>query len=462
LTLLASRKPVAICLHDGDLWRAFVYRSTRGDWRAGDAARFEAPNAMQLPDEMLAWAREEGARRARVIVHGDVHTLRMQLPEDAPPEEVHTGIAYEAASEMDMDAHLLRVSAVRADRYRLGGPRDLLLVVGHDVAVVNRYHEDCARHRLRFEGVGALELVALSRHARESSAERFLLLRRHAGFLAVPAAENVEMLLRGVAFGAAPMDDHAREAEIMEQSRRSFGLLSHTPIHVVTALPLPPERLEQLRAVLGEKAELRVETLDDFAPRMLKHAAWSSPGGTEQGCALVGVAPKAKDPRRAGTWAAVAAIVLTALCLAWVWKTAADDLAAVRKRQADWKALTAARESAAEKYKGMVRERNEIMKTRSVIEGTRPVCPGLSPLLDALSASMPPYTRVTTIRQVGNEIEVAGKAVWPRGAALLAESMGSAMQPHGYQVQPGGLAVDDAEGERAFNYRLVPAGRPGS
>jgi hypothetical protein len=460
--LFTSRKPVAICLHDGDLWRAFVYRYTRGDWAVRASEKFESPNAKHLPDEMLAWAREEGARRARVIVHGDVHTLRMQLPEDAPPEEVHTGIAYEAASEMDMDAHLLRVSAVRADRYRLGGPRDLLLVVGHDIAVVNRYHEDCARHRLRFEGVGALELVALSRHARESSAERFLLLRRHAGFLAVPAAENVEMLLRGVAFGAAPMDDHDREAEIMEQSRRSFGLLSHTPLHIVTSLPLPPERVERLRVALGEDAELRVESLDDFAPRMLKHAAWASPGGTDQGCALVGVAPKEKDPRRAGTWAAVAAIVLTGLCLAWLWKAAADDLAAVRKRQADWNALTAARESGAEKYKGMVHERNEIMKTRSVIEGVCPVCPALPPLLDALSASMPPYTRVTMIKQVGEEMEVAGKAVWSRGAALLAEAMADAMRPHGYRVEPGGLAVDDAEGERAFNYRLVPAGRPGS
>jgi hypothetical protein len=449
-------------MHDGDVWRAYVYRYARGDWALHATTELESLNAKHLPDDILCWARDQGARRMRVIVHGDVHSLRMELPGDAHPEEVHTGIAYEAASEMGVDAHLLRVSAVRADRYRLGGPANLILVVGHDVPLVNRYREDCARHGLRFDGVGSLELVALSRHARESSGERFLLLRRHAGFMAVPAAENVEMLLRGVAFGAAPMDDHAREAEIMEQSRRSFGLLSHTPIHVVTALPLPPERLEQLRAVLGEKAELRVETLDDFAPRMLRHAAWSSPGGTGQGCALVGVAPKAKDPRRAGTWAAVAAIVLTALCLAWVWKTAADDLAAVRKRQADWKALTAARESGAQKYKSMAYERNEIMMVRSVIEEARPVCSGILPLLDALSASMPPYTRVTTIRQVGNEIEVAGKAVWPRGAALLAESMGSAMQPHGYQVQPGGLAVDDAEGERAFNYRLVPAGRPGS
>lgn len=458
--MFGNRKPIAICMHDGDVWRAHVYRYARGDWAAHASTKLESPNAKHLPDDILAWARDQGARRVRVVAHGDVHTLRIELPGDADPEEVHTGIAYEAASEMGVDAHLLRVSAVRADRYRLGGPPDLLLVVGHEVGIVNRYREDCARHGLRFDGVGSLELVALSRHARDSSGERFLLLRRHAGFMAVPAAENSEMLLRGVAFGAAPMDDQAREAELIEQSRRSFGLLSHTPVHIVASLPLPQERMDRLLTVLGEKAELRVETLDDFAPRMLKHAAWSSPGRTEQGCALVGVAPKAKDPRRAGTWAAVAAIVLTALSLAWLWKTAADDLAAVRKRQADWRALTAARESAAEKYKGMVRERNEIMKTRSVIEGVCPVCPGLPPLLDALSASMPPYTRVTAIKQVAAEIEVTGKALWPRGAALLAEAMGSAMQPHGYQVQPGGLAVGDAEGERAFNYRLVPAGGP--
>jgi hypothetical protein len=460
LNLFANRKPVAICLHDGDVWRAFVFCYARGDWAVQANTELESPNAKHLPDDMLAWAREQGARRVRIVVHGDVHTLRMKLPEDAHPEEAHTAIAYEAASELDMEANLLRVSAVRADCYRLGAPGDLLLVVGHDLSIVNRYSEDCARHRLRFEGVGSLDLTALSRHTRESVTERFLLLRKHAGFLAVPAAENTEVLLRGVAFGAAPMDDPAREAELLEQSRRSFGLQSHTSLHVVTSIPLPPERVERLRVALGEDTELRIEAMDDFAPRMLKHAAWASPGGTEQGCALVGSAPRPKDPRRAGTWAGVAAIVLTAFCLGWLWKAAAADLAAVRKRQTDWAALTAARKSATDKYDGILRERNDLMQVRSVIEKARPVSPGLTLLLDVLGESMPPYTRVTMIKEIGDEIAITGKAVWPRGAALLADAMAGAMRPHGYQIEPGGLAVDDAEGERAFSYRLfLTAGR---
>jgi hypothetical protein len=458
--MFQRRKPLAICQHNGDQWCAFVYRRSRGQWSAQSSRVFPSPNAKQLPDAMLAWSRAEGARRVRIVIHGEVHSLRLTLPSDAHPEEVHTAIAYEAASETGVDAHLMRVSAARANHYRMGAGANLFLVVGHDLSVLNQYHGDCVRHRLRFEGVACLELVALSQHARESAGERFLFLRRHEGFLAVPATENTEMFLRGLAFGAAAMENADRESEWMEQSRKSFELLAHTPIHMVTSQTLPPSRIQQLRKVLGEATELHIEALDEFAPRMLTHVAWSLPGGTEQGCALVGMPPKPKDPRRVGSWAAAAVIVLAALCLAWLWKTTADHLDSVRKRHANWETLTAARKAAAETYQSRLRQRNEMMQIRSVIQDARPLCRAWPPLLEALRSSMPPYTRVTTISQAGPEIVVKGRAMWPRGAALLGEAMEHAMRPHGYQVQPGGLTVDDTEGERFFSYHLVPGRGP--
>jgi hypothetical protein len=458
--MLGLGKKRGIALHDGERWHAVVYRYSGGDWREQGRAQFEAPNAKHLPDDMLAWLSERGARRLRVILHADVHTVRMELPKDTHPEEVQTAIAYEAAAEIGVDAHLLRVSAVCSDRYRLGGRHDLLLVVGHEQAVLERYSQDCARHRLRFEGAGCLELVALARHARESTGERLLILRQHAGFLAVPASEATDLFLRAVAFGSVPLEDQVRESELLAQSTRSFGLLSHTPIHVVASHGLEPERIERLRSALGDNTELRVETLEGFVPRMLKHVAWSHPGSTDQGCALVGPAPKPPNPGRAGTWAAAVIVVATALCLGWLWKTATDDLAAVQQRRAAWDELTAARKAADGTYKGLLRERDELMELESVLTKSQRLNPGLPALLDVLGASMPPYTRVSAINQVGDRIEVNGKARWPRGATLLAEAMGKAMRPHGYQVEPGSLATDDADGERAFSYRLIPTGRP--
>ncbi len=166
MTLLRRRRQLGVVMHDGDRWYAVVYRHRRGRWHAVESAWFEHPNPKHLPGDVLGWVAERGAGRLRVIVHGEVYSLRMSLPERAHPEEIHTGIAYEAASEMGVDAQFLRVSAVRGDSYRLGGSADQVLVVGHEQPVLERYHRDCREHGLRCEGVGCLALVALARHPR--------------------------------------------------------------------------------------------------------------------------------------------------------------------------------------------------------------------------------------------------------------------------------------------------------
>ncbi len=455
--MFKRRKPLGVFLHDGGQWHAIVYRFRRGDWLPTNSARFEASNAEHLPDEMLVWAREQGARRVRTVVHDEVHTVRMELPSDADLEETHTAIAYEVASEMDSEAHRLRVSAARADRYRVGGDSTTVLVVAHEQTLLERYRADCARHRLRFEGVCPLELAALARHARESSGERLLILRRHAGFLAVPAGEDNAFFCSDLAFGALPAADSTRESERLAQSERVFRVLSHMPIHVVTCHPIGQERLAELLKALGDGTELHVESMEDFAPRMLRHVVWSSPGGTDQGCALVGLALEKKGPTRAGTWACVTTVALTALTLAWLWASAIQDLDAVQQRSERWDGLVAARQAAKQRYESIVRQRDDLVKVQTVLRNASPMGPGILRLFGVLRTSMPPHTRLVAVTQSGGEIEVEGKAVWPRGVSLLTNVIGRAMQQHGYRVEPRNL--EETGDERAFSCRLVPVGR---
>jgi hypothetical protein len=405
---------------------------------------------------MLAWAGQNGAKSVRILRPEQVHSLRMPLPEGLDPEELHTAIAYEAAGEIGAEPEAIRLSAVRAQRLRLGADSDTLLLAGHEASLVERYAQDCAQAGLRFGGVGCLELAALARHARESPGERLLLLRRQGGFLAVPAGDQSEPLMRSVAFGCQRMADPDREAELLEQSRRSFTLLGHTPIHVVSVEPLGEACVRRLRQAVGQDVALRIETLEDFAPGMLSHVAWAKPGGADQGSALVSVPPRPKDPHRGGTWAALAVVLITVAGLGGLWHSANQRLERANQRQADWEVLTTARDTAQKQYDALIKQRNDLMQVRSVLQKTRPLCPGLPPLLEALPEAIPPYTRVTLIEQAGPEIRFEGRAVWPRGASLLAQAMGRDMQPHGYQLEPGKLSQDDDEEERAFSYRLIP------
>jgi hypothetical protein len=453
------RKPQAILLFVDGQWTAVVFRHARGEWEPQDSERFAGASSRQFPDGMLRWSAECGARRVRVVVPGDVHTLRMDLPEDLDIEETHTAIAYEASPEIGTEAHLLRVSAVAAEQYRLGARPGTVLVAGHERDVLDRYAADCENHGLRFEGVGPLELAALARHGREAAAERLLILRRHAGFLAVPAGEHSDFFLGGFAFGALSQEDPDREAERLAQARRSFGLLAETPIHVVATSPLPDERIAALRTALGVTAEFRVESMDDFAPRMLRHVAWSPPVGTGNGCALVGLPPRVKDPRRVGTWMCIGVILVAAAALLLLWKNAANDLAAVRQREREWEALVAARAEASKQYEGILGHRNDLTAIHAALTNMKPVSPALLELVGVLKTSMPPYTRISAIRQVEGGMEVEGKALWPQGVSMLADSLAGAVRSRGYRLEPGTLGAADDQGERVFSYRLVPVER---
>ncbi len=453
------RTPLAILLFIDGQWMAMVLRHAGREWQPQDSERFAGTSSRQLPDGMLAWVAQRGARRVRVVVPRDVHTLRMDLPDDLDVEEAHTAIAYEASPEIGTEAHLLRVSAVAAEQYRLAARPGTVLVAGYERDVLESYAADCEEHGLRFEGAGPLELVALARHGREAAAERLLILRRHASFLAVPGGEHSDFFVCGFAFGALGQEDPAREAERLAQARRSFALLADMPIHLVATAPLDEDRISALRTALGLTAEFRVESMEDFAPRMLRHVAWSPPVGTGNGCAMVGLPPRVKDPRRIGTWACIGVILVAAAALLLQWKHAKDDLAAVQERERNWKTLVSARAEASKTYEGILSRRNGLTAVHTALRNMKSVSPALLELLNVLKTSMPPYTRISAIRQVEVGMEVEGKTLWPRGVAMLADSLAGAMQPLGYRLEPGTLGAAGEEGERVFSYRLVPVER---
>ncbi|MFW5922857.1 MAG: hypothetical protein ACOCSQ_00575 [Planctomycetota bacterium] len=456
--IFRRRKPMVIALHAGRRWYAVVYRYHDGEWHPETREHYEYPNARQLPDEMLSWAVEQEATRLRVVIHGDVHTMEMDLPEDAESEEIHTAITYEAAPQLDVDAHLLRVSAVRTDQYRMGGDPDVVAIAGYEQPLLEQYAEDCDRHGLDFEGVAPLELVALNRHARISSTERLVVLRQHAGFLAVPAGEDSDFFLGMLAFGADPMDEEAEEERIA-RSQRSFRIGPDTPVHVVSTHPLSDKRIETLQRVVGEDIELHVESMEEFAPAMLKHVVLADAGRTDHGSAVVNLPPEPVDPRRYGTWGCAAIVLISAALLGFVWSQHLNRLQQANEHKERWTRLKEKRREAENRYEKLTEERSMLEKTDRILRETKPLPAGILSLLKVLTSDMPPYTRICSITHTGDRIEVKGRSMRGHGVNVLTDSIDSAMRTRKYRVEPGTVSLAEGEHEHKFSYHLVPTRR---
>lgn len=147
-------------------------------------------NSRSLPEPLLDFAEHHGARRVRLVVPQSIHVLNTELPPDAEPEELQTAMAFELAGETGGEFDMLRVAAARGETFRMGATSEMLLAAAFEQPLLEHYRKACRANGLDFDGVGALELAALADHAQHAPHARLLLLRRDAGFYAVPGTES--------------------------------------------------------------------------------------------------------------------------------------------------------------------------------------------------------------------------------------------------------------------------------
>ena len=447
-----SRTPLVIALHNGQGWRARAFRHTRGEWACGEAKEVAGATARQIPKAIFDFAAGADVRRLRVLLSSDIHVLNIALSEDLADEETHTAIAYEAASEIGVDAQMLRLAAVRGDRYRMGGEPDTVLAAGFEMRQIERYEQDCERAGLAFDGAGALEMAVLGRHAREDENRRLLFIRKQTAFYAVPAGDAGPFVVSTLPLGLA-METDATARERSERALKRVAGQATFPLRIMSCGPLEQERVEWFRGCLGEGDGKDIELLAECEPEVLRHAAFAEVGGTESGCAFVGTPPKARDPHRAGTVIFVALLVAALLGIGLVWDTSRHDLRHAEAKMAAWQTLESERKKAKDESSTVLKQRNQIIKVQTLINRRDCLPRGLLPVLRVLSGSMPRYSRITSIRQRERaRFEIMGVTQWQEGLTNLSGALRGALREEGMVAD---LTIDATAGATSQRFTFT-------
>ncbi|MDR2392252.1 MAG: hypothetical protein LBE84_11315 [Planctomycetota bacterium] len=443
----SRRDSILIAAFDGKSWRGKAFKYRGGTWEAaGKAVETASRNNRKIPRQVLESAVSLEAKRLRLLMTSDLHSVTMELPEDADREELHTALAYEAAGEVGIDAHILRVAAVHAARYRMGGEANVMMTAGFESTLLEGFVRECDQAGLEFDGIGSLEMTVLARHARMGEDARLLFMRRQSSLYVVPACENAPFTFYPLPIGT---DADASEAAAERNERAAKRLAAHRdlPLRVVTCGRLEPARLEAVRLMTGDGAEFLV--LQEFEDEIMRHAAHAEIGDTEAGCAFVGPPPAPRDPHRAGTWLALFIILLAGLYVGDRHYAFRRDLERQEAREAEWKKLVSERDKARNRLQAVNSRLDAVREKDELLDGATPLPGTLGPILAALTSGTPPFVRITEIVQVGaDQFDVHGVTRLSEGLVQL----GDAFRRHGLIGDFNNTAL--ATGEQEFVFHI--------
>jgi hypothetical protein len=452
------RSRVAVLLHDGTAWHAQVFAFGRPHWRSVTSMAIGGHNPRVLPEPLLDFADKHGARRVRLVLPQNIHTLKMELPADAEAEELQTAMAFELGGETGAAVEALRVAAARAETFRMGAAPDMLLAASFDEAALEQYVAACRAAGLDFDGAGALELAALAVHAERQPKARLLLLRHDTTFYAVPATEVSPMTAGPVAFAAGEEAYAELDEERYERIIRRFNLHLMLPMSIC-CLPMPSENhKQQLRELAGGRADVEFRDLgaefEHLARQVAETAEIGYPAG---GGAVVGTRPPEKDPHRAGTWLFFLLLLTTIASLGLYWYLLRTDLEMLKIKAEAWEAIQGKRKLLEQQHDGLRVERSRCEQTVRLLESKSPLPKGLLPLLDALDRAIPEFTRVTSIDEDGQGgFLVRGHTAVQDRLSDLEKTLLAEMAKLGLLVEQRHLAPIEGSLECEFEYWVGP------
>jgi len=444
-----NQPPIAIFLHDGGKWHATAFAFKAGDCLCMANNIMAGADYKSLPPDALSWAADNRCARVRIFVPADVHEVELHLPADASPAEAQTALAYELAAALKVAPTSIRVAAVRADVYRMGANPDLFLAAAFDIRLIECYESVCRAAGLKFEGVGALEMAALARHARVASERGFLLVRPRAIFAAVPAMDGERFFVRHIPFGLPSSEDDLKIWGARLAAR--LARFKRLPTQIVTSQASSSEAAAAVREALG-CAVTEAAQMDETAALIMRHAAWANVGVIDNGCAAVSKPRATRDWRRLSSWTtAILPLCALLFCSTWEMKL---------KREADERGARAAaaqkaREDLARLQQEMARE-----KTLAAIISAQPRVEAVVwAVLSALPEGVGRRSQIRSFRQENGALAVEGETRSPAELPRLRRALSQAAAPFGWQVEENALRTGAAADRWIFSYRLSRGGR---
>lgn len=453
MKLLSGKNRQAIFVFDGHRWCLKIMSFQRRRWTCIESVVELAKPLQVLPEELLAMAVTHSAVKVKILQPCDVHNIEISLPEDLDDEEIQTALVYELASNVEHDPTQTRAAATRASSLSLGAAENQMLIGTFSDSQLEKIHEACTQEKLKFAGIGSLELAFLQYHGTVAPSATFVLLYDHKGIYVSPGHDLVEFSLHTLGFGSAPSKDSNRDREKIARFARLFSINKCKAVKIYCASPLVSARKDELDEAFGIDADAEYVDIQDVLDDVVSKAALSKPDKLEGVCSLVSRRKPPKPPYRAGTWMFCAIIFMTLLYIVLRWWALEQEIATAKDRAARWKKIENKRESLQKEAQSLRDKRDEYVK---IIEFMKTeIAPfALKNIFIVLSENIPPYTHISAIKGgAESSYTISGYTKYQEGLIQLNHALKKEMNRLGLQVRPGD--VKPVEGTDSYLKEFV-------
>jgi hypothetical protein len=411
--MIKTRKGIKrlILLHDGGGWHAGV-RVDNDTW---EVAREVAHRADFLPESLLEWGVARGAVQVRVAVPSALYELEVDVEGLSllSPAELYQTLSFELAEPSGLEAESIAPAVVPCSLLGMGERGARLMGAAFDRELVQEYHRSCEKMGLRFGGLVSLQLLAMATHARSKEPrEALLFMGRKDSFVVGYASDEPTASYRAVAM-ACP--DEQRTDEYEHRLGRRIKSYLQEPLHLI----VPDDSLLEAEACLRsiqDTVTLRVSGIRDSVSAWMEllSAAVSHP--FEDPAGLVGLPPKEKGANYTGGVICVSTIATAALVLGLLSGVKMYQKKSLEKLRQEISTLETAQKSAESAFTSVKNELDRVRSLHGSLSSAPPkVADHYTEIITALAETLPEYSRIDRVAQVGNGVTVIeGRTAWPQ------------------------------------------------
>jgi Tfp pilus assembly protein PilN len=447
-----TREPrgrVAVLLHDGLRWQAGVYRRAGGQMKSDARTEAEGAYSPEPPEELLSWARKQGARRLRLVTWLDVQVVEQRLPRTLRIEEIRNALRYDAAGNSGQSPEDIAVAALQATDLYPGASPEAWVVASAATDEVYRAREISHQHKMVFEGIVPLQFAAMRGIADSGGPKACILMGPEQTFAAAAPPTGTPPIIRFVPCGTASRSEAGQQK--LSRRLRSFA---DKVVEVVTIGPGGGEAAQSLASAVGFQPE--ENDWGEVREATMRAAAAAPPlfhaGGLAAG----------RGGRQLATVLAVAIVVLTLVGLAGTRVALKTVSAQYEERIRKATRVEQARTRARDRLAAARRQARGQKDLHQLLSGSRRIRGPVLPILNSLTQAIPEETWVTQIKQQeGGGVVMEGQTRSPQAPSRLAADMQRILEDEGVRVVSETASLGrDARGGAGqagvFRLRFVP------
>ncbi len=441
-----------IIFHDSKVWTARVRRDN-GSYKFMSSEKMDDT---AIPEEIIKWGIENGARAVRVILSRELNDFFLDdpTPHLLPANELYENLASLIAEKTSQEVEEIAPSLIPdGDLGSYLENYGKLWGAGLEIQNIKNYSEVCRKEGINFEGATTFAALAMLENAKNAAGKNLIFLGEKDSFVYASTPSEIIPEYKYMPMGcpnALSNDEFYRRL-----LRRLQPYLSRS-----VRLICPDDKVEFAKKIFEEVPNANVEfyKFSEMRTEIFQVLADAQTYLLDASAGLVSIAPKKKDAKHTGAIICFSAIAIAILVLGGLWAYRTYEVSYWGDLKAKVSALESAQKAALSEYTTADNKRKELMQlTNSLRQTPKKVDDHFLEIICILSDNIPPTSWIESVYQdkVTAKTIITGKTLHTKTHSDFVLRLNKELEPYKKEAIPRKINIDTKREETSFEIEIA-------